>query len=471
MVKFFLVTVLILFSCQANTEESIIYKTAEVRTGMVPVHHTSSSYYEEESRSFRWKSFFKREVIRTLSGKNVGHLGLFLTWKTDPTTTMVVDWHSFDEQIQYISYREENSPYWKELKSVVHVFPFSSPTRWIHRVELVNLKSDSKYLFKVGADSRQYYFRTMPTDLAKRSLRIAIGGDTMHKQEHMEKTAKQVMVYEPDFVVLGGDLAYCDGEPERVGRWYQWIDAYNHTLIAKDGRVIPIVSAIGNHEILGNSYHNHEGFYPDDENRERIAPYFFRLFAFPGQPGYGVLDFGRYLSLILLDTEHANPIAGKQSEWLEQTLKAREDVLHLLPIYHVPAYPSVKDYDGMEASAVRKYFVPLFEKYGVRMAFENHDHAYKRTHPILNGEINQEGIVYMGDGSWGTNPKEVNPADSVWYLNRAESVRAFTILSLENTQTSLIAVDEDGQVIDSYPESPLLAKKRRSSLAFIGGSR
>jgi len=89
------------------------------------------------------------------------------------------------------------------------------------------------------------------------------------------------------------------------------------------------------------------------------------------------------------------------------------------------------------------------------LAFENHDHAYKRTYPILEEKVNERGIVYVGDGSWGTRPREVHSARNTWYLNKAQSIRAFTIVSLEGRGYSLISVDEYGRVIDAYPNNPL----------------
>jgi acid phosphatase type 7 len=394
----------------------------------------------------------------SLIAQDEDYIGLFLTWKDDPTSTMVVDWHSFDQANQSLFYRPEGDSDWLEVESEVLAFPHALPERWIHRVALSGLDADSRYYIRIGEQGEDRYFLTMPADISQKAVRIALGGDTMHAQEDMERTNRQVMRYNPDFVVIGGDLAYADGDPTKIGKWYDWFEAYNNTLIAPDGRVVPMVVGIGNHEVQQSSFDNHAGFEATEEHRASIAPFFFGLFAFPGQPGYGLLDFGNYLSLFVLDTDHANAMEGAQLEWLEENLSKRMDVLHRIPIYHIPAFPSVRKYDGHRTTIVRNSFVPLFEKYGVRLAFENHDHAYKRTFPILEGGIDEKGVVYVGDGSWGTSPRKVHDAATTWYLNKAMSVRAFTILSLEGNGYSLIAVDENGRVIDSYPENPFILK-------------
>src|SRR5690606_34420824 len=130
-----------------------------------------------------------------------------------------------------------------------------------------------------------------------------------------------------------------------------------------------------------------------------------------------------------LDTDHTNPIDGRQSEWLEEVLEERREVPHVIPIYHIPAYPSARMFEGAAHRRVREHWVPLFEENGVRVAFENHDHVYKRTYPLRDNEISPDGVVYIGDGAWGTNTREIRAdhsgAPRPWYAVRAEPVRHF----------------------------------------------
>jgi acid phosphatase type 7 len=165
------------------------------------------------------------------------------------------------------------------------------------------------------------------------------------------------------------------------------------------------------------------------------------------------------LSLIILDTEHSNPILGAQTDWLTKTLEERKKVNHKIPIYHVTAYPSVREYNGAVQTLVREKWTPIFEANGVEIAFENHDHAYKRTFPIKIMEVNESGIIYVGDGSYGVTPRKIHSVDSTWYLNKAQSIRAFTLLTVEENSWSFVSIDEDGNVIDSFPEITLEAKK------------
>tara|TARA_R110002124_G_scaffold106139_2_gene257596 strand:+ start:5536 stop:6786 length:1251 start_codon:yes stop_codon:yes gene_type:complete len=382
--------------------------------------------------------------------------GIYLTWKEDPTSTITVDWHLKNSARQSLHYRKKGSENWEKSPSTVLDFPFSD--RKIHRVHLSGLSADQAYEVKFGGNEKVYYFKTMPKDISRNPIRFAIGGDTMHDQEVMEKTNRQVLPYNPDFIIIGGDLAYANGDGKNVDRWYSWFDAVKKTLIQEDGRLIPMMLGIGNHEVKSGFNEKEIPEHLKIEKRKESAPFYFNLFAFPGQPGYGVLEFGEYLSFLFLDSDHTNAIDGPQKEWLRRELAVQKEkeTAHVMAVYHVPAYPSARSFTGTTQTKIREHWVPLFEKSSMKLAFENHDHAYKRTYPIKNNNVDEDGIVYIGDGSWGTRPRTVHDAASTWYLETSQSVRAFTLVTLQGSTYNIITVDEDGKIIDSYPNNPLI---------------
>ena len=384
-------------------------------------------------------------------------VALYLTWQQDPTTTMTIHWVSEgDEDESWVDYRrwDEDDAAGRSWESATGSSePMARFSGFpVHTVELTGLEPATTYQFRVPDGPKTFKFRTLPAD-ADEPIRFAAGGDTMHRQIWMERVNRVAMKYDPEFMVWGGDLAYADGRENRRGlhRWFDWFDAIKRTMITEEGRVVPIVVTMGNHEMRGGYYFRHDDFEQTDEWRREVAPYFYTLFSsMPGQPGYNVLDFGEYLSLVLLDSDHTNPVEGEQTDWLDEILAEREDVPHVFPVYHVPAYPGVRDYDGDVSKGIREHWVPLFEQYGVRVAFENHDHAYKRTNPIRDGEVAEDGIVYIGDGAWGTSARSVHDEDETWYLERSESVRHFILTTIQGDDASFRMIDEFGEKIDEY---------------------
>ncbi len=387
-------------------------------------------------------------IVATTAKSQNEPLGILLTWTENPSTTMSIDWHTADNQPASLSYRPEGEEEWKEVAGKVNPFPYSD--RFVHRVALNRLKPGTTYQIRFGEFEQVYSFRTMPDNLALEPVRIAIGGDTMHEIEMLRKTNSQVVKFDPHFVVMGGDMAYENGAAKAVDKVHSWFETCKNTLITENNRIIPIVVGIGNHEVAGG-YYNPERFSGNDQDREKYAPYFYSLYAFPGHPGYNVLDFGNYLSLFMLDSGHNNPIEGEQTAWLEKKLNERKNVLHKIPVYHVGAYPSARDFTSSIATQIRFNWLPLFEEHNVKLAFENHDHTYKRTFPIKRNEIHENGIVFVGDGAWGVYVRETHKVEDTWYLNKALSQRHFILLTLHGSHQQLTVVNEDGQIIDSYP--------------------
>lgn len=372
-------------------------------------------------------------------------VGLMLTWQSDPTTTMTIDWQRTASQLDQpsiIEYRERGTEEWITARAERIDFPFSD--RKIDRVEITGLQPGTAYDFRGHPDSPVFYFRTAPATLEE-PLVIAVGGDTRHHQNRMERINKVAMSANPEFIYWGGDYAYADGEKDKLYRWYEWFDANRKTLIAEDGRVPAVVGAIGNHEVQrGYTW----GRTMNEKTRLEIAPYYYTFFAFPGMPGYGVLDFGDYLSLVVLDSDHTNEIPGTQTAWLDEVLSERQNVPHVLPIYHVPAYPSNRSYEDRRVVEVRNYWTPVFDKYNIRMAFENHDHLYKRTHPIRGEKIDPEGVVYLGDGAWGVWTRDPHPVYETWYLKEAENTLHAIIVTLYPDRQEAYALNDHGERID-----------------------
>src|SRR5699024_5869235 len=150
---------------------------------------------------------------------------------------------------------------------------------------------------------------------------------------------------------------YADASREKAWRWEDLWYSWTSRMIDSEGRIIPVIPLIGNHEV--------EGGY---RKRKKDALYFYDMFSFP-QDGYGVIDFGDYLSIIVLDTLHTVPIP-EQVDFLDDALDQRADINHVIPVYHLTAWPSGKNIGMFYAKQIRQHWVPLFDQYDVRLAFE-----------------------------------------------------------------------------------------------------
>ncbi len=346
---------------------------------------------------------------------------VYCTWIEAPSTNMVIHFHDYasNRTESKLEFRRKGRAQWstKTGSSVNHPYTGDAstvdppePLRLVHTVHLTGLQPDTDYEFRFSESGSLYRFRTMPGNLDDSEIRVALGGDLYHIRSEMQNTMRRVAERDPHFVVIGGDWAYADGLEERMWKWDHLWEDWMEYMKNSEGRLIPVVAVIGNHETIG-SY----------KSTRDQSPYFYSYFAFPSK-GYGALDFGDYLSVFVLDTEHSNPaIRGNdmQTMWLEDALSRREDMKHIIASHHLTAYPSHRDKNAARETRIRQHWHPLFERYDVGLVFENHDHTYHRTHYIRDGNINPWGVKYLGAGNWGTSTRDVWNPNTTWYLEEA----------------------------------------------------
>lgn len=377
---------------------------------------------------------------------------VYLTWQRQPDTTMTIQWISTQDQKQRrptVFYRIKNdSNQW--LTQQGFSTPLGTSKFLIHQVELTHLNPDTTYEFKISSPDKSpsWFFLTMQSDL-KQPIRFVEGGDLFHdlnNPKDMERTSLYAAKTNPHFALLGGDIAYAVIDlknNEKIEKWVNFIISWHKCMITDERRLIPVIASIGNHDIIGQFNQN-----------PSKAKVFASLFPMPGNRLYNCLDFGNYLSLFILDSGHGNPVEGDQSKWLQEALQKRTEVLHRFAIYHVPAYPCIRSFDAPQSSIIRKIWVPLFEWGGIQLVFEHHDHAYKRTHPLLQNKVHPQGIVYIGDGGWGVDqPRK----PSFWqkepfYLAKFVSARHFVLVTIDGNRENVKAIDDTGKVLDEYDQ-------------------
>ncbi len=414
----------------------------------------------------QWEDGPNRRLYLDGDGRIAMPPAVYLTWTGDPTTTMVVHWHNEDASAHTLRHRPAGSDATWSTIAAANTTPFPHTERHVHTVEITGLNPAGETEFEVDGYDEVFRFRTMPASLDE-PVRFGVGGDVDIGPTADAMTAA-IASHDPAFLVVGGDLAYADGRADSFWRWMRYFESWFHNARGPDGRLIPKIVGIGNHEVRHGYTQNH----PDYDNtaawRLRYAPYFFRFFAFPGEPGFGVIDFSDYLSLVVLDTDHANLIVD-QNAWLESTLNVRRNRPHLIPIYHVPAWSSHRSFNDSFAVRVRENWVPLFESTGVKLAFEHHDHTLKRTKPLLDGQENPDGIVYFGDGLWGIGSRI--PDASRWYLEQGSSSQHHVhLVTLNSNGRTIQSVAADGTFIGgSAPDHVLLSQAADGIPAPPGG--
>jgi hypothetical protein len=288
---------------------------------------------------------------------------------------------------------------------------------YLHTMSLAGRVAGEIIRFKIGLSEEVYTVATLKKD----NLKFLIAGDIYRNVSYFKEGIACIKEEDPDFVIMGGDLAYSTHGPSLnpLKRHLAFIDELSANLFKKDGRVIPIMVACGNHDYKKGS--------------DEWTP----LFYFPPfSKSYRKYDL-RGLDLWILDTGHIEKIEGLQLNFLEETLKSSDKGIKLC-VYHMGAYPAYYDFNSEHATHVRQTFVPLFDKYGVKGCFEHHSHCFKVTKKIKNNKVDEEGCIYFGDGCFGVKPREpVNKA--MWYIDKAEKSLNYYILKLSQDRLTILA--------------------------------
>lgn len=183
-------------------------------------------------------------------------IAVYLTWQHSPQSTMTVQWISGNDRHESIvEYRRENDSLWQKAQGSHSPMPDGHPYL-IHRVELINLEPATEYYFRTGIDAVSFKFQTMPKEL-KEPVRFIAGGDIYHGNlADVRDMNIQAAKTDPMFALVGGDIAYAVDKlgikPQRVDRWLNWLIAWKEDMVTSDGKLIPMLPTIGNHDTNGD---------------------------------------------------------------------------------------------------------------------------------------------------------------------------------------------------------------------------
>jgi acid phosphatase type 7 len=354
---------------------------------------------------------------------------IVLTWQQDPSTTMTITWRTNDLHDEHLLRYSPNKYAGYRNWNVVNAtsFSFEETSAWLHTVELTGLKPNQEYhvIIEHPTEEQSFSFRTLPNRTGTKELTILAGGDSRTQRNVRREMNAMAIAEDPDFVIFDGDFI---NDALNEQEWDEWFDDWHEQMITFDGRRIPIVTSIGNHEIAG-------GFLQPVEH----APFFINRFITPQPRTYYALEMGPDLVLITLDSDHIYEVTS-QNNWLDSTLYAHQDKRWKIVQYHVAAWPSVRDFNGDVPAKIRENWIPIMEKHNVNLVIEAHDHAFKKTVPIRNNQRDDEnGIVYIGDGGWGAPLRQTKNPDDYWWLEEALMVDHFWKISISKDGSKLQA--------------------------------
>ena len=243
-------------------------------------------------------------------------------------------------------------------------------------------------------------------------LRFVSVADTGTGAAGQYAVAKAMTLYHQqnpyDLVILAGDNIYNNGEIEKISAVFE----KPYQVLLQQG--VKFQACLGNHDIR-----------TDNGDRQILYP------GFNMQGRYYTFRRGD-VQFFALDT-NSNADWENQLPWLEQEL-SRSDAIWKVVFGHHQIYSS--GHYGLNQPFIET-LTPLFQKYGVQLYINGHDHHYERTNPI-------NGTTYMITGSGaGTRPV----GRSEWTVYSAEQL-GFAAYEVYGDRILITAIGTDGQVFD-----------------------
>ena len=417
---------------------------------------------------------------------------IHLTWATnDVYHTMTVSWWTLERGTSVVLY--DTVPhegaiglYANRAEGVSQrVADFKG---WYHDAELTGLTTGTTYYFVCGGPagwSDEHSFRTIDEE---EGVSFILGGDSRRPYAAAEIKSSPTAISnwpyardwvsttmageDPDFVVFIGDMVNSGNDQEQ---WANWLEMVQERWVTPDGRMIPIVPVIGNHEM---------GAYPDEESSYE---FFTGIFALPGNELWYSLDFPDLHVTVLCTTggcvatwwPPAEEEAEDQVEWLESDL-GESDAEWKVVAFHIPYYSSFVTGTGYPSELYLKHWASIIEDpaYGVDIVATGHVHNYMRSWPIRTMKIedvglepdlpwsgegylavyeleeeSSDGVTYIVQGCWGapTDPyEEGTDCDIRDFMAEAAARPSYTLAELISGGLYIVTKDTDGNVLDDF---------------------
>mgnify|MGYP000692789143 CR=1 FL=1 len=361
------------------------------------------------------------------SGMGKEPRGIHLTWaENDVYHTIAISWWT-EEKTQKSLVLYDTVPH----KDAIEKYPFiaegeyafraegtqhqistsrSTWNCWYHDVILTGLEPGRTYYFVCGSPegwSKEYSFRTIGLE---QHVRFVFGGDSRIGAPVSSEIEGPVFpdariavsdaaaAEDPDFVLFCGDMVM-HGYNERL--WHLWLDDVAGHLVTDEGRIIPIVPAIGNHDLAYLAYYEN-GSWMDMTDYD----YYRGIFALPGNELWYTLDFPNIRLIVLCaagGTGFSEP--GRSfAERVEDEAKAQVGFLReqlrtatqkwVITAQHVSITGGYGLKPGDSGWGMIYHWVPVFEESLTNpdlapmvLNLASHSHHYVRTWPIAHLEL------------------------------------------------------------------------------------
>ncbi|MCX7908558.1 MAG: metallophosphoesterase family protein [Ignavibacteria bacterium] len=284
---------------------------------------------------------------------------------------------------------------------------------YVHRIVLENLEPNSVYKYRAihNKDTSEIFtFRSYVTE--GMPFRVGLMGDNRSNPEVHSRKSKKLASHNPYILVYTGDLCYS-------GKYTEWKKEFFTEEEQKLIATAPFFNALGNHEA-----------------QTELTKVFLQAPSSPSNDEYYYsFDYGD-VHFLILNTEADVSPNSPQWKFAQEDL-AKTNKKWKVVAFHKPAY-SAGGYHGSNKK-MQEFSESIFEKLGVDLVFNGHNHFYQRSK--FNGIYH---IVLGGGGSPLYEPKEAQ------FVEKSVKDYHYAIMDVSSNSIKITVYDLRDNIIDQF---------------------
>ncbi|WP_217588274.1 metallophosphoesterase, partial [Lentibacillus saliphilus] len=362
-----------------------------------------------------------------------------LTWVDDPKTTQYFTWKTDTlTEGSEVEVVPAGQPDAKPLTFTGTTVLFGDATGEmnLHRVLAKGLKPGTTYSYRVGDGTEHGWseVQTFTTESAEEdAFRFLFFADTQAYDQkgfaYFTELFTLGLERYPDtqFVLHAGDIVE---EGDRLSQWELFKDASQGL-----ADQLPLMMVLGNHDVYGDGANIFKNLYAYPQNGPDGKDNFVYSFDYSN------------VRFIMLNSEFGVQDMKEQEEWIREEIASAGDKWTIVMFHRSPYKSNPKRGDD----ATMSVFAPLLEELDVDLVLSGHDHAYMRSHPMKNGEVQPDGkgTQYVIGGSAG--PK-FYPGSSEDYIDFvfAEDKQVYTAIEIDQKNLVMDTYTIDDELVESF---------------------
>lgn len=360
----------------------------------------------------------------------------------DPTTDKNITWlsNTFAEKEESLirfglvnEFDETNSSTYEVVSGHNEMLVFTGSTSItsnyainINGVNVTGLEPGKEYKYQVGNGEVWSETRSFKTVHKYSEVDFFIMGDIQSSNfenilKHSNAIGNDVVDY--DFGIQVGDFVDNAG---RYDHWFGTLDAISNSTIGD----IDIIKVLGNHEFYGD---------PSGDNAKTI-------FNYPDKKDYFSVEYGMvYIGVLGYDVNRES--LTEKLEWMVEDANNSNAHWKILVTHQPPYYTNPQGGNGLIHELLPSYA----EEANFDFVIAGHDHTFARTRPLINGEIDTNGVRYVIAGAFGEKGYALTPTDFEFEQALGGLNHIYLSVNATHERLSFELLDAtSGELLDSF---------------------